>query len=418
MSKIKSLKAREIIDSRGNPTVEVSCTLESGKTAVAAVPSGASTGIHEALELRDADLKRYNGLGVEKAVANVNEEILAFVKGKELDQKSLDALMIAKDGTPNKARLGANAILGVSLAFAKAVADEKGIELYEHLAFLAGIKKFSLPHPAFNIVNGGKHADSGLDVQEFMLIPQKFGSFAEKVRVGAEVITSLRKILKKKGDVISVGDEGGFAPKLGSNEEALDLIVAAIKDAGYTTEKVKIGLDAAASSFYENGVYNLRIAGKETKASSDDMIAWYEKLVKKYPLISIEDGLAEDDFAGFAKMTKKLGGKITIVGDDLTVTNVKRIRESIEKKAINSVLIKVNQIGSLSETIESILLTKKEGWIPFVSHRSGETTDTFIADLAVGLACDYIKSGSLVRGERVCKYNRLMEIENHLAKKA
>ena len=420
--KIKSLQAREIIDSRGNPTVEVLCELESGAKAVAAVPSGASTGVHEALELRDGDKKRYNGLGVLNAVKNVNEEIFNFVKGKEFDQKSLDSAMIELDGTPNKSKLGANAILGVSLSFARACAKENKVELYEYLHNITGNSNsnyqssiFSLPQPAFNIINGGKHADSGLDIQEFMLIPRDFSSFKEKVRAASEIISSLRKILKDKGDVISVGDEGGFAPQLGSNEEALDVIIQGIKDAGYSTDKVKIGIDSAASSFYKDGKYNLRIAGKEKSMSSDDMVAWYESLVKKYPIISIEDGLAEDDFDGFAKLTAKLGDKITIIGDDLTVTNVKRIHMAIDKKAINSVLIKVNQIGTLTETVEAIQLTKKQGWIPFVSHRSGETTDTFIADLAVGLSCPFIKSGSLVRGERVCKYNRLMEVEEKLS---
>jgi enolase len=433
MSKIKSLKAREIIDSRGNPTVEVLCELESGAKVVAAVPSGASTGIHEALELRDGDKKRYNGLGVFNAVKNINGEIFNHVKGKELDQKSLDQSLIKLDGTANKSRLGANAILGVSLAFARACAKENGIELYEYLNNLGlsdsqdsrlrgndkkinDNKVLNLPQPAFNIINGGKHADSGLDIQEFMLIPRDFSSFKEKVRAASEIISSLKKILKGKGCVVSVGDEGGFAPQLSSNEEAFDLIVQAIKDAGYTLDKVKIGIDSAASSFYKDGKYNLRIAGKEKKMSSDEMVDWYETLTKKYPIISIEDGLAEDDFDGFAKLTAKLGDKVTIVGDDLTVTNVKRIQMAIEKKAINSVLIKVNQIGTLTETIEAIQLTKKQGWIPFVSHRSGETTDTFIADLAVGLSCPFIKSGSLVRGERVCKYNRLMEVEENITK--
>ncbi len=413
-TKIKSVKAREIIDSRGNPTVEVSCELESGALAVGAVPSGASTGIHEALELRDGDKKRYNGLGVMKAVQNVNVEISGLVQGKEFDQKSLDEAMIELDGTPNKSKLGANAILGVSLAFAKAHAHEKGIELYEHLGDLAGNKDFKLPHPAFNIINGGKHADSGLDIQEFMLIPEGISIFKEKVRAGAEIISSLKKILKGKGDVISVGDEGGFAPQLGSNEEGLDVIVQAIQDAGYSTDNVKIGIDAAASSFFEEGAYHLRIAGKKKEMTSAQMVGWYEGLVKKYPIISIEDGVAEDDWDGFANLTAQLGDKVTIVGDDLTVTNVKRIQIAVEKKAINSVLIKVNQIGSLTETIEAIQLTKKQGWIPFISHRSGETIDTFIADLAVGLSCEYIKSGSLIRSERSCKYNRLMEIEEKL----
>jgi enolase len=416
MSKIKSLKAREIIDSRGNPTIEVLCEFESGVVARAGVPSGASTGIHEALELRDNDKKRYNGLGVLDAVKNVNGEIFNHIKGKEFDQKSLDEAMIKQDGTENKSRLGANAILGVSLAFARACAKENKVELYEYLGALGDNKVFNLPQPAFNIINGGKHADSGLDIQEFMLIPRDFPSFKEKVRAAAEIISALRKILKDKGYVISVGDEGGFAPQLSSNEQALELIVQAIKSAGYYLDQVKIGIDSAASSFYKDGKYNLRIAGKEKKMSIDEMIDWYENLINKYPIISIEDGLAEDDFYGFAKLTARLGNKITIIGDDLIVTNVKRIQMAIEKKAINSVLIKVNQIGTLTETIEAIQLTKKQGWIPFVSHRSGETTDTFIADVAVGLSCPFIKSGSLVRGERVCKYNRLMEIEEKIIK--
>ena len=415
MSKIKSLQAREIIDSRGSPTVEVVCDLESGAQGIAAVPSGASTGVHEALELRDGDVKRYNGLGVLDAVKNVTSVIFNGVKDKEFNQKTLDEAMIKLDGTPNKSKLGANAILGVSLAFARACAAENKVELYEYLGNLVDNKDFSLPQPAFNIINGGKHADSGLDVQEFMLIPSSFPSFKEKVRTASEIIAALKKILKGKGDVVSVGDEGGFAPQLGSNEEALDLIVEAIQGAGYSTDKVKIGIDSAASSFYKDGKYVLRISGREQKMSGDDMVGWYDALVKKYPIISIEDGLAEDDFDGFTKLTAKLGDKITIVGDDLTVTNVKRIKTAIEKKAINSVLIKVNQIGTLSETIQAIQLTKKQGWIPFISHRSGETTDTFIADLAVGLSCPFIKSGSLVRGERVCKYNRLMEIEEKLS---
>lgn len=414
MSKIKSLQAREIIDSRGNPTIEVVCKLESGAKAVAAVPSGASTGIHEALELRDGDKKRYNGLGVLTAVKNANDDIFNEVKGKEFDQKSLDDSLIKLDGTANKSRLGANAILGVSLSFARACAKENKVELYEYLGTFGNNKSFNLSQPAFNIINGGKHADSGLDIQEFMLIPADFSTFKEKVRATSEIIASLRKILKEKGDVVSVGDEGGFAPQLGSNEEALEVIVEAIKSAGYSLDQVKIGIDSAASSFYKDGVYNLKINGKEESLTSDEMITWYEGLVKKYPIISIEDGFAEDDFDGFASLTVKLGSKVTIVGDDLTVTNVKRIQTAIQKKSINSVLIKVNQIGTLTETIEAIQLTKKQGWMPFVSHRSGETTDTFIADLAVGLACPFIKSGSLVRGERVCKYNRLMEIEESI----
>jgi enolase len=297
------------------------------------------------------------------------------------------------------------------MAFAKATAKEEGLDLYEYLAKLANNKNYQFPVPMLNIINGGQHADSGLDIQEFMLGPIAFDSFKEKVRVGAEVIYALRKILKDKGYTISVGDEGGFAPKLQTNEEALDLMVEAIEKAGYTTDQVKIGMDAAASSFYENGKYNLRINGEQKSLTSEEMVAWYKELTEKYPIISIEDGLSEDDWEGFNLLTKTIGDKVTIVGDDLLVTNISRIKIAIEKEAVNSVLIKLNQIGSVSETIEAITLAQKQGWSPFISHRSGETTDTFIADLAVGLGCPFIKSGSLVRGERVCKYNRIMEME-------
>jgi len=416
MSEIKSLKAKEILDSRGNPTIEVVCEFYGGATGKSAVPSGASTGVHEALELRDKDEKRYNGLGVLKAVRNVNDEIAKNLVYKKFDQKSLDKKLIELDGTENKSRLGANAILGVSLAFARASANEQKLELYEYLGNLAGNKSFSLPQPSFNIINGGKHADSGLDLQEFMIAPVEFNTIREKVRAGAEVISSLRKILKNKGYAISVGDEGGFAPKLSSNEEALVLIEEAIKTAGYSLSQIKIGIDAAASSFYKKELYDLKINGKQKKIGSHDMVAWYKELVDKHPIIFIEDGFAEDDWFGFSLLTETLGDKIKIVGDDLTVTNIKRIKMAMGKRAINSVLIKLNQIGTLTETIEAIEMTKKQNWIPFISHRSGETMDTFIADLAVGLSCDYIKSGSLVRGERVCKYNRLMEIEDILLK--
>lgn len=411
MSKIKSITATEIIDSRGNPTIEVVCRLESGAQAKAGMPSGASTGAHEALELRDRDPKRFNGLGVLMAVGNVNGEIRDNICGKEFDQKSLDAALVALDGTENKSRLGANAILSVSLAFACAKAKEEKLYLYEYLGLLAGNKNFILPEPAFNIINGGKHADSGLDIQECMILPIGFTTFHEKVQAAAEVISALKKLLSAKGYGVGVGDEGGFAPKLSSNEEALELLVQAIEKAGYSTENVKIGIDAAASSFYKDGFYVIKIAGEEKKLNSTELIDWYEKLIAQYPIVSIEDGLAEEDWDGFSLMTQKLGDRIKIVGDDLLVTNVERIQTAIEKNAVNSVLIKPNQIGTLTETIEAILLAKKQGWAPFVSHRSGETTDTFIADLAVGLSCDYIKSGALVRGERVAKYNRLMEIE-------
>ena len=415
MSKITSVIAREILDSRGNPTIEVRLSLSKTR-ATASVPSGASTGIHEALELRDGDKNRYKGLGVLRAIGNINNEINQVLKGKEFDQKSLDEFLIKLDGTENKSRLGANAILGVSLAFARASAMSQELELFEYLGSLAGNRDFSLPQPMLNIINGGKHADSGLDIQEFMLAPVGFESFKEKIRVGSETIHTLKDILKEKGYTVSVGDEGGFAPKLASNEEALDLMVEAIKKAGYSTDQVKIGMDAAASSFYSGKKYAVRVMGESRTLGSDELVAWYQGLVARYPIMLIEDGLAEDDWDGFRLLTQKTGDRISVVGDDLLVTNIKRIEQAIERQAVNSVLIKLNQIGTVTETVEAIELTKKQGWKPFVSHRSGETTDTFIADLSVGLACPLIKSGSLVRGERVCKYNRLMEIEDHLNK--
>ena len=414
MTKIKKVTGREIIDSRGNPTVEVECELESGVVAVAGVPSGASTGIHEALELRDGDKARYNGLGVLNAVNNVNTIINENISGKEFDQKSLDETLINLDGTKNKSKLGANAILGVSLAFARAVANEKKINLYEYLGSLVGNTQYTLPEPMFNVINGGKHADSGLDIQEFMIIPVGIKTFKEKVRVVSEVISALKKVLVEKGFGVGVGDEGGFAPKLASNEEAFDILIMAIQNAGYTTEQIKIGIDAASSSFFFEGIYKLKIAGEEKSLNTDETIAWYEKLVSTYPIISIEDGLDEEDWAGFVSLNKKLGDKIKIIGDDLLVTNVEKIQKAISENAVNSVLIKLNQIGTLSETIDAIQMTKKQNWNAIVSHRSGETNDTFIADLAVGLSCGYIKSGSLTREERVCKYNRLMEIEERL----
>ncbi len=411
-SKITKIRASEILDSRGNPTVEVFME-SSNLKACSMVPSGASTGIHEALELRDKDMKRYKGLGVQIAVKNINEEIASNIVNKEFDQRELDDFLIKLDGTENKSRLGANAILGISMAFARICALDNKVELYEYLGSLVDNGDFKIPQPMFNIINGGKHADSGLDIQEFMLAPVGFPSIAEKIQVGSEIIHTLKNILSKNGQIVSVGDEGGFAPKLKSNEEALDLMVEAINEAGYNTDKVKIGMDCAASSFYENGNYKLKIGGEVKDLNSEQLIKWYEELVAKYPIMLIEDGLAEDDWAGFARMTEKLGDKIKVVGDDLLVTNIKRIEEAIKTDAVNSVLIKLNQIGTVSETIDAINMTKEKGWVPFVSHRSGETTDTFIADLAVGLDCPLIKSGSLVRGERVCKYNRLMEIENN-----
>jgi enolase len=408
---ITNVTATEILDSRGNPTLEVIIKLDDGSTGIAAVPSGASTGIHEAVELRDDDASRYGGKGVLKAVENVNKTVAETIIGSSYDQASLDDALIKLDGTPNKAKLGANAILGVSMAFARAVAASKGIELHDYLAKIGEYSKLSLPQPMLNIINGGKHADSGLDVQEFMLAPVGFPTFARKVQAGAEVISALRSLLKKAGYTISVGDEGGFAPALKSNEEALDLMVQAIESAGYTTDQIKIAMDAAASSFFHDGKYHLRIQGEVKELSSTELIDWYEQLLDKYPIMLIEDGLAEDDWSGFQEMTKRLGNRVTVVGDDLLVTNISRIEQAIQEEAVNSVLIKLNQIGTVTETLNAIQLTQRQGWIPFVSHRSGETTDTFIADLAVGLGCPLIKSGSLVRGERVCKYNRLMKIE-------
>jgi len=415
MPKITSLIAHEILDSRANPTLEVEITLDNIKT-VASVPSGASTGVHEAVELRDGDKTRYNGKGVLKAINNVNEIIKAEIVGKEFTQSELDKFLIAMDGTSNKAKLGANAILGVSMAFARAMAQVKGVDLYEYLGSLVDNKTFVLPQPMMNIINGGKHADSGLDIQEFMLAPVAFPNFHEKIRVGSEIIYTLKSILTERGDKVSVGDEGGFAPQLKSNEEALDLLVQAITQAGYTTEQVKIGVDCAASNFYEDGKYKVKIAGEYQTMNSKELVGWYKGLVKKYPIMLIEDGLAEDDWDGFVLMTKELGDKIKVVGDDLLVTNIERIKIAISKQAVNSVLIKLNQIGTVTETLEAIQLTKQQGWAPFVSHRSGETTDTFIADLAVGLNCPLIKSGSLFRGERTAKYNRLMQIEDRLSK--
>ncbi|MBP9701282.1 MAG: phosphopyruvate hydratase [Candidatus Pacebacteria bacterium] len=414
MKTITTLTAREILDSRGTPTIEVTCTLSSGAIGIASVPSGASTGIHEALELRDGEQSRYNGLGVQQAVAHVVGEISTLCSGHEYSQQSLDDALIALDGTPNKSRLGANAILGVSMSFAVAAAHDSHMPLYQYLKEVSATDMGVVPRPMFNVINGGKHADSGLDIQEYMIVPIGFDSITRTVQAGAEVISALKKLLHEQGYSTSVGDEGGFAPKLASNEEALELLVHAIDRAGYTTEQIKIALDVAASSFYADGVYVLTAGGRQERKTSDDMIAWYERLLETYPIISIEDGLAEDDWEGFRGMTATIGTRVHIVGDDLTVTNVDRINQAIKENAINAVLIKLNQIGTVSETIAAIALTKAQGWAPIVSHRSGETTDTFIADLAVGCACPFIKSGSLVRGERVCKYNRLMDIEREL----
>jgi enolase len=411
---ISKVKAREILDSRGNPTVEVDVLLSDGTLGRAAVPSGASTGEHEALELRDGDKARYGGKGTLKAVANVDDIIAPKVKGMDPSrQKELDKFMIGLDGTPTKSKLGANAILGVSLAAARAAANSKGLPLYR---YLGGTKAVTLPVPLMNIINGGLHADNSLDLQEFMIAPIGAANFHEALRMGAETFHALKSILKKRGDSTAVGDEGGFAPNLKSNEEALELIVQAITAAGYKPGKdISIALDPASSSFYKNGKYVFKAEGAKT---AEDMINMYAGWIEKYPIVSIEDGLAENDWAGWKKMTKELGGKIQLIGDDLFVTNVKFLKKGIEEGCANSILIKVNQIGSLTETLDTISLALKNGYTAVISHRSGETEDTTIADLAVATNAGQIKTGSLCRSERIAKYNQLLRIEEELGKKA
>ncbi len=412
MSKIKSVKAREIIDSRGNPTVEVDVLLTSGAFGRAAVPSGASTGEHEAIELRDGDKNRYKGKGVSKAVNNVNTSIAKAIKGKEADYKAIDQIAIKLDGTENKGKLGANAILGVSMAVAKAAANEKRVSLYR---YLGGSKAHILPVPLMNIINGGMHADNNLDVQEFMIMPVGAPTFTKAMQMACEVFHSLKAILHDKHLATSVGDEGGFAPNLGSNEQGLDVIIAAIEKAGYKPGKdVFIALDAAASSFYKDGKYSYN--GKDV--SSTDMISAYANMVSKYPVVSIEDGLYENDWSGWKALTDRLGKKTQLVGDDLFVTNVKRLQQGITAKTANAILIKVNQIGSLSETLDSINLAKKNKYHSIMSHRSGETEDTTIAHLAVATNIGQIKTGSLSRTDRLAKYNELLRIEEELGKKA
>ena len=413
---ISSIRAMEILDSRGNPTIRVFCSLSNGITASASVPSGASTGENEAVELRDGDKKRYNGKGVLKAVKNVNNIIAPKVNGMDPScQGEIDRLMIDLDGTPNKAKLGANAILGVSMAVARATAIASDLPLY---AYLGGAGAVRLPVPMMNILNGGKHADNSVDFQEFMVMPLGAPSFAESLRYGAETFHALKKILAKKGYATSVGDEGGFAPNLKSNDEACEVIVEAIKAAGYKPGKdVAIALDPAASSFYEDGSYNLAKSG-QGKKTSKQMTSFYADWVSKYPIVSIEDGLAENDWAGFQAHTVALGEKIQIVGDDIYVTNTKFIERGIKEKSTNAVLIKLNQIGTITETIEAINLCRKAGWGYVISHRSGETEDTFMADFAVATGGGQIKTGSACRSERIAKYNRLMEIEWELGKAA
>ncbi len=408
MGKIKEIKAREILDSRGNPTVEVDVILENGVMGRAAVPSGASTGIREALELRDNDKNRYMGKGVLKAVNNVNTEIRDLVIGMEsTNQKEIDYKMIELDGTETKSRLGANAMLGVSMAVLKASANEKNIPLYKYI----GDGK-TLPVPMMNILNGGAHADNKLDFQEFMIIPQA-STIKERVRIGAEVFHNLKNVLKSKGLATSVGDEGGFAPNLESNTEGFELIMEAIKKAGYVPGvDVKLGIDVAASEFYEDGKYVL--AGEGRSLTTDELIEFYKELCSKYPIISIEDPVDENDWEGFRKITEELGDKVQLVGDDLFVTNKKCLQKGIDNHAGNAILLKVNQIGTITETLETIELARKNNYKTIISHRSGETEDTTIASLAVGLDLGQIKTGSLSRTDRVCKYNELMRIEEEL----
>jgi len=411
--KIKEIKGREILDSRGNPTVEVDLILSDGSFGRAAVPSGASTGSHEAVELRDEDTKRYGGKGVQKAVGNVNTIIHEAIVGKDFDQRSLDNAMIILDGTENKAKLGANAILGVSLAFSHAAAKSAGKPLYEYFRDISKTTEMRMPVPMMNILNGGKHAQNSTDLQEFMIMPVGAPSFKEALRYGAEVFHTLKKILVSRGLNTSVGDEGGYAPTLPSNEAAIQIIIEAIEKAGYKPGvDICIALDPAASEFYKDGKYYLAIENRIL--SSGEMVDFYAAWVEKYPIISIEDGLAEDDWEGWKLMTEKLGNKIQIVGDDLFVTNIKRLEKGIQEKAGNSILIKLNQIGTVSESIDAITMARNAKFTSVVSHRSGETEDSTIADFVVGLGTGQIKTGSLCRSERVAKYNELLRIEEKL----
>ena len=412
MSEITEVHAREILDSRGNPTVEVEVLLESGALGRAAVPSGASTGEREALELRDGDKGRYLGRGVSKAVENVNETIAPEVEGLEATQQALlDNLLIELDGSPDKRQLGANAILGVSLAAAKAAADEVGLPLYR---YLGGVNARVLPAPMMNILNGGKHADNNVDLQEFMIMPLGAERFGQALRMGAEVFHALRDVLRKKGYNTAVGDEGGFAPDLKSNEEAVQLILTAVEKAGYKPgADIFLALDPAASEFYEDGRYVLRGEGGK-RLSSDEMVEFYAGWVQRYPIVSIEDGMAENDWTGWAALTKRLGGQVQLVGDDLFVTNTKILKEGIAKGVANAILIKVNQIGTLTETLDAIFAAQRAGYAAVVSHRSGETEDTTIADLAVATNTAQIKTGSASRTDRIAKYNQLLRIEEDL----
>ena len=416
MSVILEITGREILDSRGNPTVEVEVLVEGGYMGRAAVPSGASTGEHEAIELRDGDPRRYLGKGVRKAVANVNDRIAPEVVGMDvLDQMAIDKLLLELDGTPNKSSLGANAILGVSLACAKAAANYLGLPLYR---YIGGLYAHRLPVPLMNILNGGKHADNNVDIQEFMVVPWGAKTFADALRMGTEVFHHLKAVLKEKGYNTSVGDEGGFAPDLSSNEEALSLIVAAIERAGYAPgEEVAIAIDAAASEFYQEGKYRLE-AEREPEKSASELISFYEGLLDRYPICSIEDGLAEDDWEGWKELTERLGGRVQIVGDDLFVTNIERLRKGIGLGVANSILIKLNQIGTLTETLAAVETAKRASYTTIISHRSGETEDVTIADLTVAVNAGQIKTGSASRTDRIAKYNQLLRIEEELGEEA
>ena len=415
MSEIRTVHAREILDSRGNPTVEVEVWLDSGAFGRAMVPSGASTGAREAVELRDDDDTRYGGKGVRQAVRNVTETIAPEVEGLEAtEQAAVDRALLELDGTPNKSGLGANALLGVSLAVARAGADECGLPLYQ---YLGGPGARIMPVPMMNVLNGGVHADNGLDIQEFMIVPAGAGSFGEALRVGVEIFHALKKLLKDKGLSTGVGDEGGFAPSLPGNEAALDFVLRAVERAGYRPgEDVFLALDPAASEFGKHGRYRLR-ADRADK-SREEMIAFYEQLVSRYPICSIEDGLGEDDWEGWKAMTQRLGSRIQIVGDDIFVTSPAILQEGIRKGIANAILVKLNQIGTLTETLETIELAKRAGYGTIISHRSGETEDTFVADLAVAVNAGQIKTGSLSRGERTAKYNQLLRIEEELGPSA
>lgn len=416
MSKIAKVRALEILDSRGNPTVEVELTLADGSFGRAAVPSGASTGSHEAVELRDGG-KRYNGKGVLKAVTNVNTTILKKIKGKEFTQRGLDEALIALDGTPNKGKLGANAILGVSLAFARATAASMKKPIWSYVAKLAKTKAVTLPVPMMNILNGGKHAEKSTDFQEFMIVPHGFKKFSDALEAGTNIFHALKKILHDRGFGTTVGDEGGFAPSLESNEAALKLVVEAIEKAGYKAgTQISIALDVASTELLKDGKYHLATENKSF--TSAEFVNYYADIVSRYPIISIEDALAEDDWDGYKMLTDKLGKKVQLVGDDLFVTNVERLQKGIDMGVCNAILVKLNQIGSLTETLDAVALGTKNGYVSIISHRSGETEDATIAHVAVGTAAGQIKTGSLSRTDRVAKYNQLLRIERDLGAKA